>query len=658
MAIQPINVGSVAQDGADGDLARQAFIKTNANFQDLENRKVEKVTGKQLSTEDYTTAEKTKLAGIESGAQANTVTSVAGKTGAVTLVKANVGLSNVDNTSDANKPISTAVQTALNGKENSLGVGTTGQYLRGDKTFQTLNAATVGLGNVNNTSDANKPISTATQTALNGKQNLDATLTALAGLTTAADQIIYSTGVDQFAMNPLTSYIRGLLGDANDAAARTRLGLGTASTRNIQTSQLDTTAGSVLTVGAFGLGGTLVSLTDTNALDNVNYTGFHRVQTANVATVNGPPGASGGVVLTQYFSSSNISQTYWNVASTTAMWIRRYTNSWSAWSEVLTAGSYGIGTTSTTALTDLNTAIVSGFYSVSGTATNRPAAAGSANGNLIVTVGGTSSRCSQIFISDILSSPRIWMRNQTAASVWSDWVEFWHSGNLVRQTSSSDTTANSILSVGAFGLGGTIMSPPSDNMNNITVTGFYGISSSTTNVPPGAASGSTCLHIQWNSTNAQQLVMGRTTDRMFFRRLNTGTWSAWVEVYNSSSITGTVSQSGGVATGAVIERGSNSNGEYLRFADGTQICWLSQQTNLAIGTLMVGGYRSTGASWVYPAAFAALGRACVAEAGDLLSFGANTYSVGTASCSYVLRAVTSQAAENRLVNLLAIGRWY
>lgn len=38
----------------------------------------------------------------------------------VTLTKANVGLSNVDNTSDANKPISTATQTALNGKQATI----------------------------------------------------------------------------------------------------------------------------------------------------------------------------------------------------------------------------------------------------------------------------------------------------------------------------------------------------------------------------------------------------------------------------------------------------------------------------------------------------------------------------------------------------------
>lgn len=49
---------------------------------------------------------------------ASAVTSVAGKTGTVTLAKADVGLGNVDNTSDANKPISAAVQTALETKPN------------------------------------------------------------------------------------------------------------------------------------------------------------------------------------------------------------------------------------------------------------------------------------------------------------------------------------------------------------------------------------------------------------------------------------------------------------------------------------------------------------------------------------------------------------
>lgn len=63
-------------------------------------------------------------------------------------------------------------------------------------------------------------------------QPLDATLTALAALTTAADQMIYSTGSDTFAMTSITSFGRGLIDDADSSAARTTLGLGTIATQN------------------------------------------------------------------------------------------------------------------------------------------------------------------------------------------------------------------------------------------------------------------------------------------------------------------------------------------------------------------------------------------------------------------------------------------
>ncbi len=90
-------------------------------------------------------------------------------TGDIDINKSDVGLGNVDNTSDLDKPVSNDQQTALDGKEDSITAGTTSQYFRGDKTFQTLDKTSVGLGNVDNTSDLDKPISTATQTALDGK---------------------------------------------------------------------------------------------------------------------------------------------------------------------------------------------------------------------------------------------------------------------------------------------------------------------------------------------------------------------------------------------------------------------------------------------------------------------------------------------------------
>jgi phage-related tail fiber protein len=80
-------------------------------------------------------------------------------------------------------------------------------------------------------------------------QALDATLTALAGLTTSADSLIYATGSDSFTTTPLTSAGRALLDDADVVAQRATLGLGTAAVVNYGTA-----SGNAMLVGAFGLG--------------------------------------------------------------------------------------------------------------------------------------------------------------------------------------------------------------------------------------------------------------------------------------------------------------------------------------------------------------------------------------------------------------------
>lgn len=75
----------------------------------------------------------------------------------------------------------------LAGKEPTITAGNNTQYYRGDKSWQTLDKAAVGLTNIDNTSDANKPISTATQTALNAKTPTTRTITAGTGLTGGGD---------------------------------------------------------------------------------------------------------------------------------------------------------------------------------------------------------------------------------------------------------------------------------------------------------------------------------------------------------------------------------------------------------------------------------------------------------------------------------------
>jgi hypothetical protein len=71
------------------------------------------------STDELSEGTTNKYFSAALAAAAAPVQSVAGRTGAVTLAKADVGLPNVDNTSDADKPISTLVQTALAGKQSA-----------------------------------------------------------------------------------------------------------------------------------------------------------------------------------------------------------------------------------------------------------------------------------------------------------------------------------------------------------------------------------------------------------------------------------------------------------------------------------------------------------------------------------------------------------
>lgn len=70
-----------------------------------------------------------------------------------------------------------------------------------------------------------------------------------------------------------------------------------------------------------------------------------------------------------------------------------------------------------------------------------------------------------------------------------------------------------------------------------------------------------------------------------------------------AAILGTVSQSGGVPTGAIIQKGSNANGDYVRFADGTQICWQEVTGVKATTTAYGSGFITARDDALFPIAF-------------------------------------------------------
>ena len=127
-------------------------------------------------------------------------------TAVAALTKSSVGLGNVDNTSDANKPVSSATQTALDLKAPLADPTFTG-------TVSGVTKAHVGLGNVDNTSDANKPVSTAQATAI-----ATAKTEAIADATSQINAVIASAPA---ALNTLDELAAALGDDANFATTVT-----------------------------------------------------------------------------------------------------------------------------------------------------------------------------------------------------------------------------------------------------------------------------------------------------------------------------------------------------------------------------------------------------------------------------------------------------
>lgn len=110
---------------------------------------------------------------------------------------------------------------------------------------------------------------------------------------------------------------------------------------------------------------------------------------------------------------------------------------------------------------------------------------------------------------------------------------------------------------------------------------------------------------------------------------------------------GAVSQVDGVPTGAFMWSESNENGTYIRFAEGTQICW--------------GGVTSSSAghvTWTFPAPFISTPRVqgtCLAAANGRIA----VYDDATAtSADFGVYGTSNTALDGIFVSTMAVGRWY
>ena len=128
--------------------------------------------------------------------------------------------------------------------------------------------------------------------------------------------------------------------------------------------------------------------------------------------------------------------------------------------------------------------------------------------------------------------------------------------------------------------------------------------------------------------------------------------------FRRGNILGTVSQTGGIPTGAVVERGGNANGDYVRYADGTQLCTANLSGALS-GTVsyISGGLYKSPLPWTYPATF--MFPACACGGGvDNASSGLISMANSSTTLANLVYYSPNPTVAATAIYVIAFGRWF
>lgn len=241
-------------------------------------------------------------------------------------------------------------------------------------------------------------------------------------------------------------------------------------------------------------------------------------------------------------------------------------------------------------------------------------------------------------------------------------------GNAVVDSDEDEIAGKLLRNDRAFGLG--VDTPPAKtNIENVQISRFFGGNADNdANHPPNAVFQYMGISCAANSQNNMLFAYFRGENDFMGRARTNDTWDTnWHRFYTSENLIKTVSQDSGRPTGGVIERGSNANGSYVRFADGTQICAITGVTCAFVAANRI-AY-----AWTFPAAFEAGGLvayagSATAAGGDFtdvdetdlgaMFFGSSTVTsanVGFRGAGKSPFIATSEVANCRF---MATGRWF
>jgi len=326
------------------------------------------------------------------------------------------------------------------------------------------------------------------------------------------------------------------------------------------------------------------------------------------------------------------------------LFFRGYSGSTSAvadWLRAMTVGDFGLGSFSTR-ITDANSPTVTGMFRLAGSDANVPE---TTSGCSVWHNQQTATIAAQIAI--VTTNGNVWTRTNNAGT-WTAW--------RISLSLDSAITGYTLGSNAAVAATDTVLAAMGklqaqiNNIRTIPLTGYVVGANSAVAATDTLLGAIGKLQGQINAT--QPISRGGTgATTAAAARTNLGLGSAAV-----------VDVVGAAASGAVMERGSSSNGEYIRFQDGTQICWIRAAigavgTNAAIGNIFfsaVLGFNPFPAAFVSPPtvtySIAAIGD------GTLWCSAAGDSTATTPSSIYAVSPLNSTKGTV-FYGYIAVGRW-
>ena len=283
-------------------------------------------------------------------------------------------------------------------------------------------------------------------------------------------------------------------------------------------------------------------VTAANALDNITETGWVRVSSANIATVNGPTGGGSGLCFTIVFDGNAAIQFYTTVTSAAGagrQWFRNKAGgTWTGWTQSLygdvtnasnllsgTFRGWNFGNLNGSTTLDANALVGNGLFSAAAGSANTPV--GTSGWGYILQFQRDAERKTQVCFDSITSAARVFIRTLTAAG-WTAWREL-----PIGQTSATDTTAGAAMLVGAFGLGsiGTLLTN-TDDLNSLPVTtAFYrwGSASAPANTPETGSF--TLLQMAFGNGGGAQIACNLSSNNTLWYRKQAGSsWTSWTRI--------------------------------------------------------------------------------------------------------------------------------